>query len=198
MNRALLVLNIILLMALGFLYYAFYSKPTTSQPVKKTNDTTLNHIKLAYFDMDTLEKYYEYAKETRDYLKGKNDAMEGKLNKIRSDYTNKVNDYNKRGASMSQTEQSQMQEDLSRMQSLYDQEQQSLSQQFQGEYMQKMLDLKNKIQDFLKSYSIQKGYAYVFATSSDDNVIYYKDSVRNITDDIVAKLNEDFKKSQKK
>ena len=198
MNRFLLGLNIILLIALGYLYYAFYAKPTSPQIVKRTTDTSLNHIKLAYFDMDTLEKYYEYAKETRDYLKGRNEAMESKLNKIRSDYTSKVNDYNKRGASMSQTEQSQMQEDLARMQNMYDQQQQSLSQEFQGEYMQKMLDLKNKIQDFLKTYSTQKGYAYVFSTSSDDNVIYYKDSLRNITPDIVDKLNADYKSNKKK
>ncbi len=198
MNRFLLGLNIILLIALGYLYYAFYGKPKSPQLVKKTTDTSLNHIKLAYFDMDTLEKYYEYAKETRDYLRGRNEAMESKLNKIRGDYTSKVNDYNKRGASMSQTEQSQMQEDLARMQNMYDQQQQSLSQEFQGEYMQKMLDLKNKIQNFLKTYSAQKGYAYVFATSSDDNVIYYKDSVRNITSDIVDKLNADFKSTKKK
>jgi outer membrane protein len=148
--------------------------------------------------MDTLEKYYEFAKETRDYLGGKKDAMEGKLNKIRNDYTSKVNDYNKRGASMTQTEQSQMQEDLARIQNMYDQQQQSLGQEFQGVYMQKMLDLKNKIQDFLKTYSIQRGYAYVFSTASDDNVIYYKDSVRNITSDIVDKLNADFRSTKKK
>ena len=124
--------------------------------------------------------------------------MESKLNKIRSDYTTKVNDYNKRGASMSQTEQSQMQEDLAGLQNMYDQQQQSLGQEFQGEYMQKMLDLKNKIQSFLKAYSTQKGYAYVFSTSSDDNVIYYKDSLRNITPDIVDKLNADYKSSKKK
>ena len=198
MNRTLLIINIILLIAIGYLYYAFYSKPNSVPIVKKTTDTSLSHIKLAYFDMDTLEKYYEYAKETRDYLKNKRSSMEAKLNKIGSDYTNKVNDYNKRGASMSQTEQSQMQEDLAHLQNTYDQQQQSLSQEFQGEYMQKMLDLKNKIQNFLKSYSIQRGYAYVFATSSDDNVIYYKDSVRDITGDIVTQLNEDFKKTQKK
>jgi outer membrane protein len=198
MNRALLIINIILLVAIGYLYYAFYSKPHSAPVVKNTTDTSLNHIKLAYFDMDTLEKYYEYAKETRDFLKSKRSAMEAKLNKIGSDYTNKVNDYNKRGASMSQTEQSQMQEDLARIQNMYDQQQQSLSQEYQSVYMQKMLDLKNKIQDFLKSYSIQKGYAYVFSTSSDDPVIYYKDTVRNITSDIVSKLNEDFKNSQKK
>jgi outer membrane protein len=124
--------------------------------------------------------------------------MESKLNNIRQQYTSKVNDYNKRGATLSQTEQSQMQEDLQRLDSYYSQQQQSLGQDFQGEYMQKMLDLKTKIQNFLKAYSAQKGYEYVFATSSDDNVIYYKDSVRNITKDVVDKLNDEYKNSKKK
>ncbi|MBV9963816.1 MAG: OmpH family outer membrane protein [Parafilimonas sp.] len=198
MNKLLLGLNIVLLIALGYLYYAFYdhkdAKPVnvSQQPASKTG------FKIAYFDLDTLEKYYTFAKETRDYLKGKNDAMESKLNNIRQQYTAKVNDYNKRGSTLSQTEQSQMQEDLARLDNYYSQQQQSLGQDFQGEYMQKMLELKTKIQDFLKQYSVQKGYEYVFATSSDDNVIYYKDSVRNITNDIVGKLNDIYKNEKKK
>ena len=199
MNKFLLTLNIILLIALAYLYYAFYNKKSTAEPVKNSQQTTAKiSFKIAYFDLDTLEKNYVLAKETRDYLKGKNDAMEAKLNNIRQQYTAKVNDYNKRGATLSQTEQSQMQEDLARLDNYYSQQQQSLGQDFQGEYMQKMLSLKNNIQDFLKNYSAQKGYEYVFATSSDDNVIYYKDSVRNITADVVAKLNEAYKNSKKK
>src|SRR5205809_5101536 len=158
MNKVLLALNIVLLVALAYLYYAFFNKnhaaANANVPAKVTPDT---NFKIAYFDLDTLEKNYVLAKETRDYLKGKNDAMESKLNKIRQDYTAKVNDYNKRGATLSQTEQSQMQEDLSRLDNYYAQQQQSLGQEFQGEYMQKMLDLKNKIQAFLKTYSVQKG-----------------------------------------
>ena len=199
MNKFLLTLNIILLIALAYLYYAFYNKKSTAEPVKNSQQTTAKiSFKIAYFDLDTLEKNYVLAKETRDYLKGKNDAMEAKLNNIRQQYTAKVNDYNKRGATLSQTEQSQMQEDLARLDNYYSQQQQSLGQDFQGEYMQKMLSLKNNIQDFLKNYSAQKGYEYVFATSSDDNVIYYKDSVRNITVDVVEKLNEAYKNSKKK
>ncbi len=198
MNKVLLALNIILLVAVCFLYYAFF-KNKNNQSVKITQQTSSKtNFKIAYFDLDTLEKYYVFAKETRDYLKGKNDAMESKLNKIRQDYTDKVNDYNKRGATLSQTEQSQMQEDLQRLDNYYSQQQQSLGQDFQGEYMQKMLALKTKIQNFLKAYSMQKGYEYVFATSTDDNVIYYKDSVRNITGDIVDKLNDDYKNEKRK
>jgi outer membrane protein len=198
MNRSLLIFNIILLIALGYLYYAFYTEKNAAPATAPQQTSSKTSFRIAYFDLDTLEKYYVYAKETRDYLKDKNDAMESKLNNIRQQYTSKVNDYNKRGATLSQTEQSQMQEDLQRLDSYYSQQQQSLGQDFQGEYMQKMLDLKTKIQNFLKAYSAQKGYEYVFATSSDDNVIYYKDSVRNITKDVVDKLNDDYKNSKKK
>jgi len=198
MNKALLVLNIVLLFALAYLYYAFYGEKKPAQTVAAPQQTSSKeNYKIVYFDLDTLEKNYVYAKETRDYLKGKNDAMESKLNKIRQDYTAKVNEYNKRGATLSQTEQSQMQEELARLDNYYSQQQQSLGQDFQGEYMQKMLDLKSKIQVFLKNYSSEKGYTYIFATSADDN-IYYKDSVRNITSDIVSHLNEAYNNSKKK
>ena len=198
MNKALLTLNIVLIIALGYLYYAFYNTKNVAEPAKVTQQTdSKTNFKIVYFDLDTLEKNYVFAKETRDYLKDKNDAMEGKLNKIRQDYTAKVNDYNKRGATLSQTEQSQMQEDLARLDNYYSQQQQSLNQDFQGEYMRKMLDLKNKIQSFLSTYSAQKGYEYIFASSGDDN-IYYKDSLRNITTDVVVKLNEEYNKKKKK
>jgi len=199
MNRVLLGFNIVLLIGLAYLYYAFFNEVKNPQPQKNATDSTGKvNFKIAYFDLDTLEQNYTYAKETRDYLKGKNDAMEAKLTKIRNEYTAKVNDYQKRGASLSQTEQSQMQEDLARLQNMYDQQQQVLGQEFQGEYMQKMLALKTRIQDFLKTYSQQKGYEYVFATNSDDNVIYYRDSVRNITPELVQQLNLQFQNSKKK
>jgi outer membrane protein len=197
MNKVLLIFNIVLLAALGYLYYAFFNHKDSTAKVAQ-QPVTKSSFKIAYFDMDTLEKYYALAKETRDYLTKKKDAMDAKLNNISQQYQAKVNDYQKRGASLSQTEQSQMQEDLQRLDSYYSQQQQSLGQDFQGEYMQKMVDLKNNIETFLKDYSVQKGYEYIFATSSDDNVIYYKDSVRNITPDIVDQLNKNYKGTKKK
>ncbi len=196
MNKVLLSLNIILLLAVVFLYYSFYHQKNTPATTAKNQDLPKANFRIAYFDLDTLEKYYTFAKETRDYLKTKNDAMEAKLNSIRQQYQDKVNDYNKRGATLSQVEQSQMQEDLARLDNYYSQQQQSLSQNFQGEYMQKMLDLKNKIQSFLKDYSAKKGYEFVFASSSDD-MIYYKDSVRNITPEVLEQLNAAYKNSKK-
>ena len=124
--------------------------------------------------------------------------MEAQLGKLRNEYNAKVNDYNKRGATLSQTEASQLQEQIMQLQQNFGQQQDAMSQQLQNETLAKMLEVKGKIQEFLKTYSAEKGYTYVFATSSDDNVIYYRDSVRNITNDLVKQLNDKYRALKKK
>lgn len=199
MKNFLLSLNIILFGAVAYLYYQHFSNSSNSTKEEKQNkEIAASSLKIAYFDLDSLENHYDYFKEVRDYLKGRNDAMEGELNKMRNQYSAKVNDYNKRGPSLSQAEASQIQEDIGQMQNNFSQQQENMGQQLQNETMAKMLDVKSKIQEYLKTYSAQKGYTYVFATSSDDNVIYYKDSVRNITTDLVKLLNDKYKESRKK
>lgn len=201
MKNILIGVNVLLVAAVAYLYYLHYAVSSSENEIseKKQNENiAANAIRIAYFDLDSLENHYEYFKEVRDYLKGRNDAMEAELSKMRNTYSAKVNDYNKRGPNLSQTEATQMQEEIAQMQSNFSQQQDNMGQQLQNETMAKMLDVKTKIQDFLKTYSAQKGFTYVFATSSDDNVIYYKDSVRNITNELVKLLNDKYKETKKK
>jgi outer membrane protein len=67
----------------------------------------------------------------------------------------------------------------------------------QTEMLEKLQGVKMKIQDYLKVYCASKGYAYVFASSKDDD-IYYKDTIRNITDSIIIGLNAQYKNTKKK
>ena len=199
MKNVLLAINLVLAAAVGYLFYLHFNKSTDENVEKKQTDAiAASTVKIAYFDLDSLENHYEYFKEVRDYLKGKNDVMEAQISKMRNDYSAKVNDYNKRGPSLSQAEASQLQDQIQQMQNNFSQQQENLGQQLQNETLAKMMDVKSKIQEYLKSYSAQKGYTYVFATSSDDNVIYYKDSVKNITNDLVTLLNNKFKETKKK
>lgn len=64
-----------------------------------------------------------------------------------------------------------------------------------GEGVKTMDDLKTRINEFLKEYNKKKGYSYIFSYSSSLNVLFYKDSAYNITDEVVAGLNEAYKKS---
>jgi len=84
-----------------------------------------------------------------------------------------------------------------KLQEDYQQTGQTLSNDMNAETAEKLQMVKKKIQDYLKGYCSAKGFAYVFATSESD-FIYYKDTVRNITPDIIQGLNEAYKKEKTK
>jgi len=67
----------------------------------------------------------------------------------------------------------------------------------QSEYIQKQQGVKVKIQQFLKDYCKDKGYAYVLGTKEYDDFLYYKDTIRNITSDLIKGLNDKYKSEKK-
>ncbi|TKK65327.1 OmpH family outer membrane protein [Ilyomonas limi] len=197
MNKVLLILNVILIAAVGFLYYTFSQyRKEDQQHVKEANAAVANSFKIAYFELDSLQEHYTYFKEVREELNKQEAQRTKQLDNIRTSYMNKLKEYNQKGATMSQTDQSNFEQELRNLQNNYEQRQQELGQEMNTLYMQKMQNVKQRIQDFLKTYCKSKGYAYVFATSSDD-YLYYKDTLRNITPDIVGLLNDEYKTSKK-
>ncbi len=193
MNKFLLGLNIVLLVAVGILYYYFFQyRNQDEHRIKDANAAVANNFKIAYFELDSLQENYTYFKEVREELNKQEAQKTKQLNTIRDNYLNKLKEYNQKGATMSQTDQSTFEQQLRTLQNTYEQRQQELGQEMNTLYMQKMQNVKLRIQDFLKTYCKDKGYAYVFAASSED-YLYYKDTLRNITMDIVGRLNADYK-----
>jgi outer membrane protein len=60
-----------------------------------------------------------------------------------------------------------------------------------------LTELRSTINDFLKEYNKTKGYTYIFSYSSSLNMLFYKDSATNITDEVVEGLNAAYNKSKK-
>lgn len=190
MKKVLLISNMVLLVAVIVLYYLYFRYTSTdSHRIMQANTAVANSFKIAYFDLDSLESQYQDYKEARDYLRGKDSEMTEQLNILQNNYISKVKEYQQKGPTMSQTEQSDFQDQLAKMRDDYQQTQQQMGQEMNAESMRKLQEVKNKIQSFLKDYCKDKGYAYVFASSSDD-YLYYKDTLRNITKDIVGLLNQ--------
>jgi outer membrane protein len=198
MKKVLLALNIILLIAVAVLFYLYYQYTASDKhKIAEANAAANNNFKIAYFDLDSLENNYVYSKEVRDFLKQKDQQATNKLNNLRNTYIAKAKEFNQKGPTLSQTEQSQYQQELQNMDNDFQQQQQNLSQEMNAISLEKMQAVKAKIQDFLKTYCKEKGYTYVFA-SNDNDYLYYKDTIRNITDDIVKQLNDLYSKEKKK
>ncbi len=197
MNKFLLSLNIVLLIGLGVLYYLFFSYQNQDKHrIQQANAASANRFKIAYFELDSLQENYGYFKEMRDYLNSQEAQMTKRLNVLRDKYAAKLREYNQKGPTMSQTEQGAYEQELISLKNDYDQSQQQMGQDMNNMYIQKMQDVKFKIQDVLKNYCSDSGYSYVFASSNED-YLYYKDTLRNITPGIVKLLNEEYGKNKK-
>jgi len=181
---------------LYYLHYDYIHEDKHKQ--EKDKAAVLNSFKIAYFELDSLQDNYEYYKEVKDYLTKKDQANNAKLNKIKNDYYNKAKELQDKGSMLTAQQQNDYQQTLMRLQNDYDQTTQDLSNQFQAEMTERLQSVKLKIEDFLKGYCAQKGLAYVFGASANDNFLYYKDSIRNITPDLIKGLNDEYKKTKTK
>ena len=199
MNRILIALNIVLLMAVGILYFLYfqYTKDDKHR-IKDANSQLANSFKVAYFDIDTLDTYYDYSKEVRGYLMQQDSLNQGKLAAMRNSMNSQIKQMNQTGGSLTQQQQISFQQKMQDMQNEYESTGNTLAQQLQAESYQKLQQVRVKIQKFLKEYCQEKGYAYVLGTQEYDNMVYYKDTIRNITLDLVAKLNVEYRGEQKK
>lgn len=198
MNKFLLGLNVVLVIAVGVLYYLYFDYTyRDSHKIEQAKSAAANTFKIAYFELDSLQNKYEYYKEVKDYLTKKDTEYGQQLNSIRNRYLNKLKEYQEKGPTLSQSQQSDYEQQLMKMQNDYTTTEQNINTQMQTEMVEKLQGVKIKIQDFLKSYCANKGYAYVFASSRDDDM-YYKDTIRNITDSIIVGLNEQYKTTKTK
>jgi outer membrane protein len=80
------------------------------------------------------------------------------------------------------------QQELEQLQKTYQGKEQMMAQEMQDESFKKLQDVKKKIEEYLKEYNKDKGFAYVF--SSAPEFMYLKDSAYNITEDLVKGLNK--------
>jgi outer membrane protein len=202
MKNISLALNGILLIAVIVLYVLFFKQKSTAgtSPVAKVPVATApigsgNGIRIAYFNMDSLEKHYNYIKDTRSQLKSQEQGISNELENLKKNYMTRVNALQQKAQSMSQQEGEAAQSEINQMQVSYQQREAQLTQELQDKQFKSMQDISKKIEDFLKTYNQEKAYAFIFSHQPGD-FIYYTDSVYNITNDIVEGLNASYKKDK--
>jgi outer membrane protein len=68
---------------------------------------------------------------------------------------------------------------------------QELDQQYQDFVMRSQLSLKKSIEEFIAGYNKEKQYSYI--VSYEQGLFYYKDTIYNITADLIKGLNDEYK-----
>ena len=195
MKNGLLILNVILAIAVAYLLYSHFSSKKSSSSMAKEKIAVKDSLydnppfSIAYFEMDSIEANFNMVKDVKAELSKKEESINLELDKMDKDYRDKVNNYQQKARTQSLTQvQSEMAtQDLMNAQEEIKNHKQSLDQDYNDFMVRRMKDVKNKIEEFLKEYNKTKNYSYI--VSYEQGLFYYKDTIYNITSDVVKGLN---------
>lgn len=197
------VLNVVLLAAVGYLYYYDFSGKKVKAVAEKISNSHLatdssgHRMPLAYVELDSLNENITYIKERRKELDTEMKAIEAEQeNGYRSLQAQKDN-FLKKGGTITQEEAQAFQGKLMDQQQQIDTRKQMLSQKLNEKSFGIMEDIQKKLKEFLAEYNKNKNFMYIFTTGSGLDYIVYKDSSLNITNDVIKGMNEKMKSASK-
>jgi outer membrane protein len=202
MKNALVALNIVLLAAVGFLFYKYFvlskniDRSDKIMVTKEAQAPAAGNCRIAYFEMDSVDNNCEMVKDVKSELSKKEEASMTELARKDQEIREKMNEYQGQANTMTQMQSETAQQDLMQRQQKLQSRKQELDQEYQGLYMRLNTEMKKKIENFLSEYNRNNTYTYIFAYES--GLFFYKDTAFNITHDVVNGLNEMYRKQRKK
>lgn len=195
MKKGTLIFNALVAVAIIILFVLHFCGNNTScktSTAAAANGSAKGSFKIAYFDMDSVQNNYTFYKEVAKELTESEQKKRSELMNKKNENVNKLKEYQQKGASMSQADMAKAQQDLAQRDRDYQMAEQMKASEMQDESFKKLHEVKKRIEEYLKDYNKDKGYSYIITNSSE--LIYYKDSVYNVTTDIIKGLNQVYKK----
>ena len=197
MKNGLLIWNVVLSLVAGLLLFLQFAPKKHNRSGYKSSgkDTTTNHrFRIAYFEMDSVEANYNMVKDVKAEIDTKDIEYNNSLNQLDQIYKNKYNEYASK-SSMTHEETEAAQNVLKQLGESLKSQKQELDLKYQDFKMRKMLEVKKKIEEFIKDFNKTRNYSFI--VTDDTGLFYYKDSVYNITAEVVKGLNELYKPQKK-
>ncbi|MCX4290919.1 MAG: OmpH family outer membrane protein [Odoribacter sp.] len=194
-----IALNVVLLIAVGVLYVLHFTNAgaCTSANVRENgNNIGKGDAKIVYINTDTLLRNYTLSVELNEAFLKKQEERNTELNIKAKDLDRQAREFQRKlennGFISAERAEAARQDLLEKNQKL-----QQLQQEMTEKMMKEQSELNKKlfesITNFLVEYNKEKGYEIVLSTVVAGNVLYAADGF-DITQDVVKRLNEQYKK----
>jgi len=191
MKNLSLILNGILLVAVGVLYYFQFSS-SQSDSTTTSGGSAAGELKMAFINSDSVLKHYEYFEVIRGKLETKGAKLEQDLRVRAQSLQKDIAAYQQNANNLTQGQARAVEEDLGKKQQNLQLYQQSLEQEMSNDQAKMNVELYAKVTDYLKKYGSEKGIQIVFKYDPGSDVLYGGEAL-NITDDVIKGLNESYK-----
>lgn len=209
MNRISIIINSILIIAVGILFFLYAqlksnsleitsSESGKSFPKLITDTSLLKNAKIAYINIDSLNEKYEYIKDKSKEIRGRQSAIEGSLNSMYTTFQQEVADL-QQAAQAGIRPESELKKEEARLQ----QKQMEIAnkekqlQVLGEEVAATQSDMLQNVSKFIERYNNNKfDYILAYTTNNISSVLYANSSLE-ITNEIVNGLNEEYRKNKK-
>jgi len=210
MNKISIALNAVLLIAVGILFYLYFSlnsklNPSTEgstetgkkTPKLITDPSKLANAKIAYINIDSLNAKYEFITDKSKEIVGRQTALENTLNNMYGKFQQEVNDLQQAAQAglRSEVELKKEEERLQiKQQDIANKEKQL--QMLGEEVAQTQANMLKSVSKFIEKYNDNK-FDYILAyTSNNISSVLFAKSDLEITNEIVEGLNKEYKESK--
>jgi outer membrane protein len=197
------ILLVILMVAVGVLYYLHFNttpNKVDAKPVAKTTEQVSNNDVqiplIAFVELDSLNENITYIKNKRKELEAEQRSIEIEWENGYKDLERQRDNFLKKGNAITQEEAQQMQISLMSQQEKIDQRKQTKIQRLSERSYTAMEGIQEELKKFVDEYNSDKRYMYILTTGTGLDYLLYKDSTLNITDDVIKGMNEKLDKKK--
>ena len=192
MKNLSLILNAVLLVAVGVLFFLHFSgnKPATSGSDSATSAIP-GDLKIAYINSDSVLHHYEYLKVNRVTMEEKSKKMEQEYRNRAQGLQNEITAYQRNVSNMTLGQVKAVEEDLGKKQQNLQMYQQSLSQQLMQEEAKLNKELYDRVTAYLKKYAKEKNLHVVLKYDPTSDLLFAGDGL-DVSKDVIDGLNAEY------
>ena len=199
MNKGLLALNIILLVAVGILFFLFFNKkadPVVDNTIRPVSADTLRwqHTPVAYFDMDSVEANFTEFKKMQTEVVAREARINDSITQMRAAFQSYYGKLQAQSANLTPRQRDSLGNELAQMDMDIKNRASEMNQNYQTYYMSKQQEIITKIKNYCKEFNKDKKYSYIIAR--EPGLFYYTDTAYNVTTELLKGLNAFYNKKK--
>ena len=200
MNKGLLILNIVLVVAVGVLFFLFFNKKdkgvvdTTNRSAGFDTSRKWQNVPVAYFDMDSVEENFFLWKQVQDEVLKNEQAVYDSVGRMRQNLQMQYQQFKAQEAKMPADEVAKANNYFMQKDQEIKNTEKNLMQDYQKLYVSKQTDIITLIKNYCKEFNKDRRYSYIIAR--EPGLFYYTDTAFNITPELLKGLNAAYPKKK--
>ncbi|MEM6359264.1 MAG: OmpH family outer membrane protein [Bacteroidota bacterium] len=188
MKNLLLVLNFVLTVSVGTLYYLQFFKDSPGESESLSKSKNLSDYRIVYINADSVLANYDYFEDAQAQLEEKGKKLEAEYQNRAQGLQNEVNNYQRTVSNLTIGQAKAIEEDLVKKQQNLRLYQESLTQQLLKEENEVNKELYDQVTAYLKEYSKQNNVDLVVKYNQGSDILFASDSL-DITQTVIEGLN---------